>query len=234
MKLTQLIPVIVFSIFLFSTTVLFLDGVPLHFAAYWVLAQIVGQYIELPIKDFYLREDVIFLSSINFFGYMLLLAYASSIFYSYFSSIKISRLFKKMAIKRLSNHIILVLEDNFGMFLAEELKERKVPFVIIEKRKKVAEALESKYLVINGSPLEKETLEEAGIKRASMIVVLTKSSFENALVIVTAKAINPRIYAIARASSIEEMQRLYRASANSVIIPEINGAYELAKQFLII
>jgi voltage-gated potassium channel len=234
MKLTQLIPLFVVFIFIFSTVVLFLDGVPLNLAIYWVLTQIVGQYIEIPIKNFYMRGDVVFLSAINFIAYMLLIAYASSIFYSYFSTIKISKIFKRIAIKRLSKHVILVLEDNFGMFIAKELKEREVPFVIIEKRKKVAESLSSKYLVINGSPLEKEVLEEAGIKKASIIIASTKSSFDNALIVVTAKAINPRIYAIARANSIEEMQRLYRSSSDSVIIPEINGAYELAKQLLLI
>jgi len=234
MKLTQLIPLFVFSIFIFSTVVLFLDGVPFNLAIYWVLSQIVGQYVEIPIQNFYMRGDVVFLSSINFIAYMLLIAYASSISYSYFSSIKISKIFKRIAIKRLSKHVILVLEDNFGMFIAKELKERGVPFVIIEKRKKVAESLSSKYLVINGSPLEKGVLEEAGIKKASIIIASTKSSFDNALIVVTAKAINPRIYAIARANSIEEMQRLYRSSSDSVIIPEINGAYELAKQLLLI
>jgi len=234
MKLTRLIPLLVLFVFVFSTIVLFLDGVPLYLAVYWVLAQIVGQYIEVPIQNFYMREDVVFLSSINFIAYMLLIAYASSIFYSYFSSVKISKIFKKIAIKRLNKHVILVLEDNFGMFIAKELKEREVPFVIIEKRKKVAESLSSKYLVINGSPLEKEVLEEAGVKKASIIVASTKSSFDNALIVVTAKAVNPKIYAITRANSIEEMQRLYRSSSDSVVIPEINGAYELAKQLLLI
>ncbi|MGB9703598.1 MAG: potassium channel family protein [Candidatus Micrarchaeales archaeon] len=231
MRLTQAIPFIVFLIFAFSTTILYLDGVPLIYASYWVIAQIVGQYVLLPIQNFYNREDVILLSTINFFAYLLLLAFASSYFYSYFSTLKLGKMLDRFKIKRLKNHVIVCISDNFGLFLAKELKQRGVPFVIIERKKRREET--SEYLTIDGIPSDRTTLEEAGIRRASIVCAISKDKFENVGVIVTAKALHPKIYAIARADSMEEMQRLYRCGADSVIIPEINGAYELAKEVLI-
>ena len=67
-----------------------------------------------------------------------------------------------------------------------------------------------------------------GIDRAVCIVAALPSDAENLYVVLSAKTLNPRIRAIARASNEEAVQKLQRGGADAVVSPYITGGRRMA------
>jgi voltage-gated potassium channel len=73
-----------------------------------------------------------------------------------------------------------------------------------------------------------ESLIRARIERANCLVTALPSDAQNLYTVLSAKTLNPRIRAIARASNEEAVQKLQRAGADAVVSPYITGGKRLA------
>ncbi|MGL5035296.1 MAG: potassium channel family protein, partial [Microcystaceae cyanobacterium] len=73
-----------------------------------------------------------------------------------------------------------------------------------------------------------ECLLMAKIDQAICIVAALTSDAENLYTVLSAKTLNPKIRAIARASTEEAVQKLQRAGADEVVSPYITGGKRLA------
>ena len=84
-------------------------------------------------------------------------------------------------------------------------------------------------MFIDGDATEEEVLIEAGIKTAKAIITTLPEDPDNVYVVLTARELNPGITIISRASNESSVNKLKRAGANNVIMPEkIGGAHMAA------
>ena len=137
----------------------------------------------------------------------------------------------KKKIGELSNHVIVCGYGRNGKQVCLELKDDKHPYLIIEKRENIVEELKQNQdtLFIDGDATEEEVLIEAGIKTAKAIITTLPEDPDNVYVVLTARELNPGITIISRASNESSVNKLKRAGANNVIMPEkIGGAHMAA------
>ena len=90
----------------------------------------------------------------------------------------------------LSDHVILAGFGRMGQRVAEELREEKASFVIVDKNADLEPSMAEKdYLLVLGDAAEDEVLEKAGIARAKSLIAATGTDAENAFIIMSARAL---------------------------------------------
>ncbi len=136
---------------------------------------------------------------------------------------------EKSVIESLEQHYIVCGFGRTGRYVAREFAAEGIPFVIIDDDlEEVEEIKQLGYTVIFGDATLYETLVRAKIDLAVCVVTALPSDAQNLYTILSAKTLNPRIRAIARASTEEAVQKLQRAGADAVVSPYITGGKRLA------
>ncbi len=136
---------------------------------------------------------------------------------------------EKSLIESLDKHYIVCGFGRTGRHVAREFFAEGIPFIIIDDNlEEVEEIKQLGYTVILGDATLDETLVRAKIERAVCLVTALPSDAENLYTVLSAKTLNPRIRAIARASNEEAVQKLQRAGADAVVSPYITGGKRLA------
>lgn len=123
-------------------------------------------------------------------------------------------------IEALNDHYILCGFGRVGEEIATEFIERNVPFVIVENN---AEAIERAHrferLIIEGDATQDAVLQKAGIERARALMAASDSDAGNTYITLTAKALRPDIFVVARVGHPQSEPRIRRAGADRVISP---------------
>ncbi len=135
----------------------------------------------------------------------------------------------QQAIDSLQQHYIVCGFGRTGRYVAREFEAEGIDFVIIDDDlEEVEEIRKLGYTVIFGDATLDESLNRVKISQAVCIVTALPSDAENLYTVLSAKTLNPKIRAIARASNEEAVQKLQRAGADAVISPYITGGKRLA------
>lgn len=136
-------------------------------------------------------------------------------------------------LESLSNHYIVCGFGRMGRQIALEFEAENIPFVVIDSdSERINMAKQKNYIYIQGDATLDDSLLDAKIDTSICIVSALKSDAENLYTILSAKALNPKIRAIARAGSEEALQKMQRAGADAVVSPYITGAKRLASAAL--
>ncbi len=123
-------------------------------------------------------------------------------------------------IQEMKSHYIICGFGRTGHQVADEFEAADVPYVVIDKKSGTEEELEPKGIpYIIGDITSDERLKEAGIKTAKGIISAADSNVDNVYVTLSARALNPNLYIVARASDMEAEKKLKMAGANRVISP---------------
>lgn len=126
----------------------------------------------------------------------------------------------KSRIEQLSGHAILCGFGRVGEEIAREFVARELPFVVVENNPDtLPRAVEAGFLVIEGDASRDEILLQAGVKRAKTLLAASDSDSGNTYITLTAKALNPSIFVVARAGRRDSDQLVRRAGADRVISP---------------
>lgn len=135
----------------------------------------------------------------------------------------------RQKIQALSDHYILCGFGRVGQEIAREFRERGVPFVVVESNEEaISRALAQNCLVVEGDATADDALIEAGIHRARGLLAASDSDIGNTYITLTAKALNPRVFVVARAGQAASRSRLSRAGADRVISPYTIGGRRMA------
>ncbi len=123
-------------------------------------------------------------------------------------------------IEALRDHYILCGFGRVGEEIARELVERGVPLVIVESNPEAVGRAELHDIpLIEGDATQDAILERAGIERARALLAASDSDAGNTYITLTAKALKPDLYVVARVGQPASESRARRAGADRVISP---------------
>jgi len=126
----------------------------------------------------------------------------------------------KSRIEQLSDHHILCGYGRVGEEIAREFVDRGLAFVVVEQNEDAIErCVLAGHLLIQGDAASDDVLLEAGIRRAKTLLAASDSDSGNTYITLTAKALNPKVFVVARAGKRETEPRVRRAGADRVISP---------------
>lgn len=138
------------------------------------------------------------------------------------------RRIKKM-ISKLKNHYIICGLGRVGQEIANKLVKDNADFIAIDSSDEPIELCkQNNWLYIKGDASEDKVLLEAGIKKAKALFAALDTESENVYITLSAKAINPDIFIVARAKMYETISKLERAGADRVVSPQIIGGRRMA------
>jgi voltage-gated potassium channel len=132
-------------------------------------------------------------------------------------------------IEKLNNHVIICGFGRNGQQAAFTLKTHKVNFAMIENNmNNINQWLEedTSLIYIHGDATDDDVLIRAGIERAKALIITLPEDADNVFIVLSARSLNPKIQIISRASQTGSAQKLNKAGADSVIMPDkIGGAH---------
>lgn len=162
-----------------------------------------------------------------------LFAYIVSVVSSYLFEGKLKSIFKSyrsgMEISKLKNHVIVCGFGRNGSRACEELAKNKQEFVLIEKNPEMKDVIPESYKWVIGDATHDDNMRMIGIDKASTIIITTPSDAANVFITLTARHLNEKIKIISRASNKETEEKLYRAGADNVIMPDTLGGMFMAQ-----
>jgi len=145
-------------------------------------------------------------------------------------------------IYRMSGHYIVCGHGRMGRAIARELRAHGTPFVVIESDSRNGHAhagadngpaaQQRHALHIEGDATEDRVLIEAGVERAAGLVAVTSTDEDNVFITLSARALNPKLFIVARSDSNEAEGKLMRAGADRVISPYVIGGRRMANALL--
>jgi voltage-gated potassium channel len=126
------------------------------------------------------------------------------------------------SIGRLSGHYVVCAYGRVGRAVVEELRRRGDTAVVIEAKPELEPLLEEHGMrYLSGDPADETVLRQAGIERARGLICAVDSDAANVYITLTARALNPDLRIVARASEPVSIDKLVRAGADEVISPYV-------------
>ncbi len=136
-------------------------------------------------------------------------------------------------IDRLSGHEIVCGWGRMGRAVAEELERGGRPFVLVERApEKVRRLQELGANVVAGDATSEAVLRAAGIARARGLVACLNDDAHNVYTVLTARALNPALFIVARATEEGAEARILQAGADRAVNPYHLGGMRLAHMLL--
>jgi voltage-gated potassium channel len=134
------------------------------------------------------------------------------------------------AVGKLSGHYVVCGYGRVGLTVARELVHSGLKVVVIDiLPESLARARREGFLEVEGDATEEATLRDAGIERAHGLITTIDSDAHNVYVILSARAINPDLFVVARANSADSEARLMQAGASRVVSPYTMAGHRLAE-----
>ncbi|MBF9220638.1 NAD-binding protein [Hymenobacter sp. BT662] len=176
---------------------------------------------------------------------LVVVAYLVSVMSSFIFDGELRKIYKMIRtdheIKRFSGHVIVCGFGRNGRRAYQELRANGVRVVVIEmnqelmKRHSEGQTGEDydgdgvaggSIFTVFGDATADIVLQQAGVERASSLITTLPKDADNVFVALSARALNPRLRIIARASLKTSESKLLSAGADSVVMPdEIGGSH---------
>ena len=135
--------------------------------------------------------------------------------------------------KYLANHVVIVGHGRVGRRIAQALHDRGVPFIVADENRELVEQLRAQgRAAVFGNAAEPETLVQAHIADARMLVIATPQTVEVRLMVETARALNPNIEVVVRSHNEDEAALLEGEHAGKVFVGESELARSMTEHVL--
>lgn len=140
---------------------------------------------------------------------------------------RLRRMNKK--IERAKDHVIVCGYGRVGSTVAAALDRQGMPFLVVEDDPdRIANAIDSGWLVVDGDATRDEVLVVAGLEKARSVIACVASSSDNLVITLSVKAIRADIAVFARAIDSQTEKKLILAGADAVVTPELVGGERIA------
>ena len=124
------------------------------------------------------------------------------------------------AVEALGDHYIVCGYGRVGSTVIRELEHSGHRFVVIDVHPESLErAMADGHLVVTGDATDDETLRAAGVERARGLITAVDSDANNVYITLSARAMNPSLFIVARASATGAEAKLHQAGANRIVSP---------------
>ena len=179
---------------------------------------------------------------------LVVVAYLVSVLSSFIFDGELRKLFKMIRtdqeIKRFSGHVIVCGFGRNGRRAYQELRANGARVVVIEADQNLMKSVMDgqtgedynddgipggKIITVLGDATTDLVLKQAGVERASALITALPKDADNVFVALSARALNPRLKIIARASLKSSESKLLSAGADSVVMPDEIGGSHMAK-----
>ena len=121
---------------------------------------------------------------------------------------------------RLRGHFILAGYGRVGATVARELAHADQRFVVVDiNAESLARAQADGHLVVMGDATNDEILRAAGIDRARGLITTIDTDANNVYVTLSARALNPSLFIVARANQDGSEAKLAQAGADRIVSP---------------
>ena len=160
------------------------------------------------------------LIAVGFTASFTLLAILTSLVASGQLGRSVSRRTMRQRIDGLRDHYIVCAFGRVGQAAVEELVAQGAGVVVVElDPSREAAMLEAGVPYLLDDPQKEDVLEQAGIERARGLLCAVDSDAANVYITLLARARNPDLFIIGRASSPESVEALRRAGSDRVVSP---------------
>jgi voltage-gated potassium channel len=133
----------------------------------------------------------------------------------------------------LDDHVLVLGYGDLTEPILTELRDGDVDFVVVTPdTQHGSELSERGFSVVTADPSDEEPLQRARIEDARSIVVATNDDAQDALAILTARELRPDARIVAAATDLENVRKLRRAGADTVISPASIGGHLLVESAL--
>ncbi len=173
-----------------------------------------------------LFTTILVLSTFGTFAYLLSSVTAMIASGELAKNLKIFRQVKKMNF--IENHVIVCGLGRVGSQVKNDLLNDGFCVVAIEKESRNELVDNKNYLVLIGDATSDDLLEDAGIHKAKILITCLPNDADNMYVVLSAKAKNPNLKIISRATYKNAVDKLKIAGAHHVIMPDSIGGTHMA------
>lgn len=140
---------------------------------------------------------------------------------------------RRRMMDKLQDHFIVCGFGRVGRNASFELQAAKARFAVIDRSpERVARATAVGMIASVADATQDEALRAAGVLRAKGLISALPSDAENLFIILSAKALNPGLTVVTRASEEEAGEKLRRAGADIVLTPYSMAGRQLAEALL--
>jgi voltage-gated potassium channel len=113
------------------------------------------------------------------------------------------------------------------------MQQARASFLVMDRsEQRVAHATNAGMIAVAADATRDDSLREAGVLRARGLIAALPSDAENLFIILSAKALNPRLTVVTRVSEEEAGEKLRRAGADIVFTPYAMAGRQLADALL--
>ena len=133
----------------------------------------------------------------------------------------------------LEDHVVVLGYGDLTEPILTELSETPTTFVVVTPDREAGSRLADRdvdHLV--GDPSDEETLRRVNVDSARAVVAATNDDAQDALAVLTARAIAPDCRVVAAATDTENVAKLRRAGADTVVSPASIGGHLLVRSAL--
>ncbi len=132
----------------------------------------------------------------------------------------------------LEDHLLVLGHGDLTDVILDEIG-RDMDYLIVTEDAEWASTMSERDVdVFVADPSDEASLKRAGIDRVRAVVVATNNDAEDALAVLTARQLNPDVTIVAAATNRENVEKLRRAGADTVISPATIGGHLLVESAL--
>jgi len=132
-------------------------------------------------------------------------------------------------ISKIKDHFIVCGFGRMGQQIVKDLLRENVPHVVIEKNpEQLPKLIAQDIPFIEGNASDDKSLKAAGIDEARGLITVAPSDEDNVFITLSARALNPKLFIVARSIQEENEDKLKMAGADRVMSPYVLGGRRMA------
>ncbi|MDE1824830.1 MAG: NAD-binding protein [Candidatus Micrarchaeota archaeon] len=220
----KILLVVLVVIFCISTGFALIAGYGIFTSVFWSFMNIIGA--DFPPASSLVDPHNLLLfvaDGLDIQGKLIITIILTTIFYQLLGRFDLKGRVMQKKLRSMSGHVILTPADGIAVEMARKLQKFGKGYVIVEQNPHmVKKLLNEGFLVINADPAQQDSLETAGVRRASYLLLLDEDDVRNTLIAIEAKRINENLEIVARIKRQEDIARMKRAGISRLVLPEIS------------
>ena len=135
-------------------------------------------------------------------------------------------------LKLLDEHVLILGYSDIVKAILDDIRDRRDVLVVSPDRETVLELTDRGVDALDAEPDDEDSLRDAGVERARTVIVATNDDAADALTILTVRQLNSSVRILAVATNRENVEKLERAGADTVVSPAVIAAQQLVQSAL--